>query len=259
MSLEKIKSIFLKALIACLVAAAVLAVVTVLVGHFNDILEKALFTIVLIGVHSLVSFGFIVNNEQQETFDNLSFFTNVTFGIIILSFITSIFGVWHVFPGDLVAKLYEVYFVLLFASLHGEILAKTLGKQANINNIVYANYIFMLLVIVMLMPVIFTNGGSSLGSFYYRLLAAFGIIDATLTLIAVILHKLYLQKHPKINDNVFSMQLQNVPGQVNPQYVQVPVQQKRRGMNIFVVILIGYIFLQFLGGIFVVILGRVNR
>ena len=257
MNLQKLKNLFLKSLIGCLIAAAMLAVVTVIVGHFNDVFFKALFTILLVALHCLISFGFIVNNEKEETFDSLAFFTNVTLLIIVLSFITSILGVWGLFSGSLVAELYALYFVLLFATLHGEILTKITGKQKNIDTIVHANYFFMSIVILMLIPVIFINNNSGLPSLYYRSLAAAGIIDATLTLVAVILHKLYIQKHPKISDNIFNMQ--QVTGQFgeNAQNIQIAAPAPKRGMNIFVKILIGYAVLQLVGALFVIVLGAI--
>jgi hypothetical protein len=263
MDLAKIKSVFLKIMIGCLVAAAGLAVVTVLAGSFNDVLGKALFTIVLVAIHSLISFEFITNNEKQSTFENLSFFTNATFGIIILSFITSVLGTWSILPGDLVWKLYQLYFVLLFAILHGEVLAKTVGKQSSIDTVVYVNFVFMTIVVFMLLPLIFSNYDSSLGEFYYRVLAAAGIVDATLTLVAVILHKLYIQKHPKINDPVFAVpQNPGLPGQVpaaagQPPVAAAPAPPPKKHMNIFVVLLIIFLGFQLLSSLVVVVLGRI--
>ncbi|HSX36078.1 MAG TPA: hypothetical protein VLH84_04055 [Patescibacteria group bacterium] len=254
MDLAKTKSLFFKVLIGCLIAAAGVAVVTVLFGKFTDVTTKALFTILLVAAHALVSIAFINNNQKQDTFDSLAFFTNATFAIIILSFITSVGGTWDLVSGALVAKLYALYFVLLFAVLHAEVLAKTLGKQANIDKIVRFNFVFMAVVVVMLLPVIFASDASLLGAFYYRLLAACGIIDATLTLIAVILHNLYVQKHPKIADPVFSVQ--QLP---NGQTVQVAVQQPKRHMNVFVRILIAFIAVQAIGSIVVGIIGSINN
>lgn len=256
MNLQQLKSIFLKSLIGCLVAAAAIAVVSVIIGHFNNILFQALFTIFLVAAHCLISFAFIINNEKEETFDNLSLFTNVTFFIIVLSFITSTLGVWHAMPGWLVGQLYTLYFVILFATLHGEILNKTTKKQKNIDNVVLANYLFMTIVVIMLVPVIFSADKNDIPSFYYRALAAAGIIDATLTLIAVILHKLYLQKHPKTIDNVFNVQNMGPPGSQPTQPAQQgTVAAPKRGMNIFVKVLIVYIVLQFLGGVVIAGLG----
>ena len=244
MDLHKLKSVFLKTMIGCLVAAALLAVTTILIGQFSDVAGKALFTIVIIALHCLISFGFILNNEKQETFENLEFFTNATFIIIVLSFITAVFGIWSVFTGTLVSELYALYFVLLFAILHGEILAKTLGLQNNINTIVYVNFFFMGVVVLMILPLIFLPERGELGAFFYRLLSAVGIIDATLTLIAVILHKLYVQKHPTITDGLFNVQMANT-GVVAPTIDGQPAQQvqmvpAKRGTNIFVLIFIGF-------------------
>jgi hypothetical protein len=252
MRLQQLKSLFLKTLIGCLVAAAGLAVVTILAGQFNDLSGKALVTILIIAIHALVSFGFIVNNEKQETFENLNFFTNVTFLILVLSFITAVFGVWGLVSGALVAKLYALYFVLLFATLHGEVLVKILGKQLGIDKVVYSNLGFMAAVVIMLIPVIFIADSVTLDPFYYRLLAAVGIVDATLTLVAVILHKLYVQKHPTVTDPVFNL-VRTPDGQL----VQAAVP-KKRGMNIFVVLLIGYVCLQIVGSIIVGVLGALN-
>ncbi len=253
MNLDKIKSYFLKTMIGCLVAAAAIAVVTVLSGQFNDVTSKALSTIVLIALHSLISFSFIVNNEKQKTFDSLTFFTNATFIIIILSFITSIFGLWRILGADFVGKLYALYFILLFAILHGEVLAKTLGKKDSINSVVYSNFIFMVAVVLMLLPVIFMEEPSSLGSMYYRILAATGIIDATLTLIAVILHKLYIQKHPELVDPVFNTPVAAAGQTAGTSATPAPA----KGMNIFVKLLIGYIVLQIVVSIGIGLIGRI--
>ncbi|HVO86680.1 MAG TPA: hypothetical protein VMT23_03045 [Candidatus Binatia bacterium] len=264
MDLAKLKSLFLKSLIGCLIAAAGLAVVTVLSGQFTDISEKALWTIVLVAIHCLISFGFIVNNEKQDTFDSLTFFTNSTFMLIVISFITSVLWVWGAVPSDLGARLYALYFVLFFAILHGEILAKTVGKQPSIDRVVYFNYFFMLVVILMLLPIIFLSDSSVLGSFYYRLLAACGIVDATLTLITVIMHNLYIQKHPKVHDDVFNLPkaydhltLEQLAAQPHAQTVSAPKQ--RRGMNIFVLILIILIGIQLAVSLLFAVIGSLNK
>ena len=254
MKLDNIKNLFLRVMLGCLIAAAALAVVTILLGSFNDLAAKALWTIMLVALHCLVSFGFIVNNEKQETFENLEFFTNVTFILIIMSFITSVLGVWQLLGGDFVAKLYALYFVLLFATLHAEILAKMRRKQPSIDNVITFNYFFMGIVVLMLVPVIFVDNSTEvLGEFYFRVLGAVGITDATLTLTAIILHKLYLRKHPTINDSVFNAPqtpLIQPSGQSAPGGGPAPAAQPpQRGMNLFVKILIGYVALQLIGSV----------
>lgn len=257
MNSQKLKRIFFQVLIACLVASATLAVISVLMGSFNETLTKALFTILLVALHALLSFSFITNNEKQHTFDSLTLFTNATFTVIALSFVTSIFGVWGLLGSGLIWQLYELYFILLFAILHSETLSKILGKQRSIDKIVLCNYGFMLIVVLMLVPIIFVGSNTAfLSPFYYRLLAAVGIVDATLTIVSVILHKLYLQKHPEIIDPVFSI-LQTTVNGVTTQQTVVTAPTKKH-MNIFVMLLLGYVTLQFLGLVILAVIGRIK-
>jgi len=258
MRFENFKRVFLQILIGCLVAAAAIAVISVLIGKFNDVLGKALFTLLIIAVHSLLSFGFIVSNEKRKASENLAIFTNAAFVIIVLSFITAVFGIWHIFPGELVGRLYGTYFILLFAILHGEVLAQTLKKQKSIDNIVYANYVFMAIVVCMLVLLIFLSSTVDFGSVYYRFLAACGIVDATLTLLAVIMHKLYLQKHPTIQSPVFIVQGVNTPnGQTAPATSQPG--HSHRVLSIFGLLLIIYLVLQLVAGFAFVVIGRLHH
>lgn len=204
---ESLKKLCINILIGSLIAAAGLAVVSVLVGQLNDILGRALSTLGLVAAHAIASLFYIRTTNEAKNKDDLSFFSNAVFVIIILSFITSVFGTWEALGGELVGKLYATYFVALFASLHGEMLFKTLHFEPRVDKIVYFNYVFMGLVIVMILPVIFM-GTEAFGGFYYRALSAAAIIDATLTILAVIFNKLYLQKHPELSSQLFPATIQ---------------------------------------------------
>lgn len=233
MDYTNIKNVFLKILIACLVAAAGIAVVAVLAGSFTDILGKALVTIMVVAFHSLTALGFINRNTSQS-----SIFMNSALGLLVISFATSILGVWGILDGELVGKLYGQYFILLFSILHGEILVKIVGKQRSIDKIVITNFWFMAVVVAMLVPVIFLADSMTLDGFYYRVLAAAGIIDATLTLTAIIMHRLYLQKHPEAVDTTSDKP-----------------SKHHAGVSILVAILIGYIALQMVGSLIFMIVG----
>lgn len=233
MNSEQLKKLSVQVMVGSLIGAAVLAVIAVLAGSFNEVFAKSLFTLGLVMMHALASLAFIGQSSKNNV-EDLKFFNNSVFVIIVLSFFTSIFGIWEIFPGSLVAKLYGTYGILLFASLHGEMIAKTTGKQSNIDKIVYSNYIFMGIVILLILPLIWISD-FEFGGFYYRLLAAAGIVDATLTILAVILHKLYIQKHPEEQSTIFSVVTTMDPNG-NPIPVQAEVQQKRR-MNPLVMLL----------------------
>jgi hypothetical protein len=254
MNLAGLKSFFMKVMIGCLVAAGFVAVVAVLTGEFSDILGRSLGTICLIALHALVSFSYIDFTEKQKSDKELSFFNNTTFVILVLSFFTSLFGVWGLIDGELIAKLYATYFVLLFAVLHGEVLYKITGKDDKITNIVYTNYAFMVAVVLMILPVIYADA-ATLGDFYYRLLAALGIIDATLTLVAIIMFKMYLQKNPKTDQVLFI----NADGSSTKTAANEKTSESgssKKGLNILLVLLGGFLLIQVLASLVFGIAGQ---
>jgi hypothetical protein len=233
-NLAEMKRFFLFNLIGSLIIAALVAIVTVLVGKFNETTARVMWTLFMVVVHSIVSLSFIWDDEKQETFERLAFFTNVLFFIIVLSFITSILGIWKVIPRDVVWRIYETAGVLLFASLHGNILAKALGRETYIDMIIFANYFFMVVVVAMLMPIIYIKDYSVvLGEFYFRALAAVAIADGALSILAIIFYKIYMHGHPKA-ENALANNWVNEKGKV----------EKKGGLSIWVWLLIIYLILQ---------------
>jgi hypothetical protein len=221
---EKLKKLSIQVMIGGLIGAAVVAVVAVLAGSFSETFAKALFTLLLVMVHALACLAYVEQTGKTQD-RNFRFFENTVFTLIVLSFFTSILGVWSVLEGSVVAKLYGTYFILFFACLHGQLLTELRGKKPSIDAVVMVNYVFMGLVVALLLPIVWT-ASTNFPSFYYRLLAACGIIDGTLTILAVIQQRLYLQKHPELKSTIFSVTPQfDSNGQPIP---VAAVEQKRR-------------------------------
>ena len=199
---EKLKRSFFQIMIGCLLGAATIAVIAVLLGSFSDILGRALGTIAMVALHALLSFSYISEVEKRDKKDggrSIELFSNAVFTLIVVSFVTSIFAMWQLLGGELTLKLYLFYGVVLFATLHADVLYRISGFEKKIDKTVMANYLFMVAVVIMLSIVIFSGSSADLlGEFFYRLLAATAIVDATMTITAIIMHKLYLQKHPEL-------------------------------------------------------------
>ncbi len=202
MNAEKVKKLTMQVMIGSLIVAALIAVVAVLAGSFNDTFGKALDTLFLVMLHSLTSLSFLGQTLHENR--AFKFFENTIFALIIMSFFTSVLGVWSLLDGETVGKLYMTYAVLFFASLHGQMLWSTRGKEPKIDAIVTVNYVFMVAVILLLLPPIWVDNGD-FPSVYYRILAALGIIDATLTILAVIQHRMYMQKHPELQSPIYNV------------------------------------------------------
>ena len=227
----KIKKYLIYALVGCLIVSALIAVYAVLFKSFNEITGRIFWTLFIAFAHSLVSLLFLWNDEKTKSFNKLPFVINTIFLIVILSFVTDIFGIWKIIEGETVAKLYLTFITLFFSSLHADILSKASGREKYIDNIVYANYIFIALIVLMLQPLIYIHNPTKvLGEFYYRILGACGIIDATLSILTIIFYRLYMHKHPELK---------------NPA-IEEGEQKHRKGLSIWVWLLIIFIGLPML-------------
>ncbi len=230
-NMAEFKRFFIFNLVGSLIIAALVAVVTVLVGEFTKVTERVLLTLFMVVLHSIICLGFIWDDEKQNTFEKFSFFSNALFLMIVISFLTSIFGIWEIIPSNQVTHIYQTFFVFGFAALHGDILSKALDKENYIDWVVYLNYLFMAIVVAMIMPWIFMDDAlATLGQIYFRFLAAAGIIDGTLSILTIIFYKLYMYKHPKV---------ENILGPDGEKK-----SSEKKGLSIWVWILLIYLFVQ---------------
>jgi hypothetical protein len=225
------KRFFIFNMIIALIVCALVAVISILIGSFTDTAAKALFTLLMVIVHSLIALTFIWDDEKQGTFNRLSFFINVIFVLIVVSFFTSIFGIWDIFSGETVWETYRLFFVIGFAALHSDILSKALNRKTYLDLVVFLNYLFITIVVLMFLPIIYLeNVTATLGPLFFRLFASAAIIDGTLSILTIIFYRLYMKANPKIESPLA--------------YGPEGGKQKRRGLSIWVWILIIYLALQ---------------
>lgn len=196
----QLRSILIKLMLGCLILAAAVAVVTILIGDFTDTTGKALGTVFAALLHIGIVFGLVsmtapASKELQKSSD---FVVNISIGISVLSFFTSVFGIWGVFEGEILGKLYLTYVVALFVLLHSKTLLDVQTLYAKVKPYVYVNYVFIALVAFMVLGLVYSPDRVELISgFYGRALAASAIIDVTLSVIVAVMHRLYLQQHPQ--------------------------------------------------------------
>ena len=231
----KLKTFFLYTFIGALIVAALVAVITVLIGQFNEVTWRVFFTLFIVIAHALVCLAFIWDDTRRNTFDRLAFFINTVFLILILSFVTCVFATWQIISTETFFHLYTTYFYIAFASLHGDILSKALGKEKYMDAIVYANYVCMAIVVLMLQPIIYTQDAITvLGGLYFRSLAAVSIVDGTLSILTIIFYKLFMHKHPEL-ENILHDSMVAKKGQL-----------PRKGLSLWVWILFIYLGFQVL-------------
>lgn len=190
--MTQFKKYYLYSLIGSLIAAAVVAVVTILVGTFNDLTARVLSTLGLVVAHSLFSLAIV--KDEDSKINKLTFFSNTLFVLLVSSLITSLFAVWEIISPELTSKIYALFFVVGFSALHSNTIFLIRNKEKLISKLVRVNQYFVWVVAAMAFPAIIIE---NMNDMYYRLLGSVAVIDVTLTVVTVILYKLYLQKHPQ--------------------------------------------------------------
>jgi len=201
--MAKFKKYYLYCLIGSLISAALVAIASILIGSFTDTTGRVLGTLALVVVHSLVSLTIV--KDENNKINKLAYFSDTLFVLLVASLITSLFAVWQLISESLTGQLYALFFIVGFSVLHGNSLYLIMGKNKMLTRVLSANLFAITAVAIMFVPVILTSGGDGLDDFYYRLLGSVGVVDVTLTVIAVILYKLHLQRNPgEINELVFN-------------------------------------------------------
>ncbi len=199
----QLRSFLIKIMLGCVIAAAGVAVVAILAGTMGEVAWRAIGTLISAMIHIAILFGVISMSAPTtpELARSSNFAINSSMVIAILSFFTSIFGIWDVLPGDVAGKLYATYLIALVAILHTKTLMDIETLDSKNKGLVYANYAFIVLVAVMLMVLIYSdNAGELLNGFFGRALAASAIVDVTLSVVLAVRARLYMQKFPELQD-----------------------------------------------------------
>lgn len=199
-TLTKSKKLTINVLTASLISAALVAVFSVLRGSFDDTTAKVLWTLLSVVGHALFSLLLISKDEKDN--NKLALTQNVIYFLTPVSLLTSGLGIWGVVLPESVRSLYQFYGLIIFATFHIDSLHLLKGASKIIDRLSKSNVFATLAMSAMIVPVIFlSDPRGTLGDFYYRLLASVAIVNGTLTALAIIFFKLYLQKHPELSDN----------------------------------------------------------
>jgi hypothetical protein len=189
--MSQFKKYYLYSLIGSLIASAVVAVVTILVGSFTDITGRVLGTLALVVAHSILSLAIV--NDENNKINKLTFFSDTLFVLIVSSLMVSLFAVWELISPELTSKLYVIFFAVGFSALHSNTIYLIKNKEKLISRLVKINQYVIGTTLLIALPAILIE---NMDDMYYRLFGSIAVVDVTLTVISVILYKLYLQKHP---------------------------------------------------------------
>lgn len=200
--LQLIKRGFFITLIACIVATALVSVIAILLGDFGSTVWKTIGVIVSMGVHTALILGYTSSlfKQEEKTGQSPVSITNITlFSLLVASFIITILTIWDVMSGDMAVRSYGAMFIVLIASVHSDVLLALRNLTKALNIVIASNFIFIALVAAMLVIAIIGAGEGWVlldqGAFFWRLLGAAGVVDASLTIISAIMLKMWQQSH----------------------------------------------------------------
>jgi hypothetical protein len=198
MKKKSIRTVLFSILISSVGLSSLIGVVAVLLGGFNDALGRALWTIILAVIHSLLSLWYISSQQNKPTRSMMKWSKNALFGSLLISLLICTLDTWDVMSGNFVWNTYQTLAIILLAIFHTEILTKLKSYSAIIETLVYINFFFIAAVTGMLIAIIYSDG-TDLGEAFGRLFGAATIINGTLTLLIIIFKKMLTPQHAASN------------------------------------------------------------
>lgn len=196
-----VRAVAIKLLLGCVIVAASLAILLILLGQWDETTSKAIWTVVSAAIFIMIALGVVsvtANSLSERMIRSTNALLNISLVLIVLGFLTSVFGIWDVLSSEITGKLYGTYLVLLGTAIYGKVLYDLEGELPDSQKVIWANYATVGLVSFLLLGLIYSPEPSDLlGGFYGRLLAAGSIATATLSIIVAIQQHLYYQKHPE--------------------------------------------------------------
>lgn len=191
-----VKKYIMYVLIGGLVLSALISIVAVLAGEFNDTVGRAFGTTFAIMLHSLLGLLFLSVKRSR----NLSgaILINTVFTLVVASMMTAILGIWDIIPGRVVGDLYSTYFLTIIASLIVSGLVSAHIKDKVVGGLAWSASGTVVVAFASLLPWIFAELPSALPEFYFRVVAALFILAATVTILTIIFDRLFVIKHPEL-------------------------------------------------------------
>lgn len=193
---SKIKLAFLYVLIGGLIVSALISVIAILIGQFNEVVVKALLTTFIFVTHSLIILAFVSADRNNAL--GRTIFPTTIFVAIVANMFTTTLGTWGVWDNDISWRAFLLYMLAIGAAFiaTGALKLRVAHKTTNIA--VYATVLFIALLTVVLIPWVFAPHVEWLGSFYYRVIGAITILGATTLSLSVIFNRIAVSQKPEL-------------------------------------------------------------
>lgn len=196
---KHIKLVFLYLMIGCLLVAAFIAIVAVLLNTWDDYVYRALMITASIMVHGLLALAFISADTRIRR-DHSDVVINTVFGALVGSFVITTLNILDVIPFFVIMNIYYWLCGLVGASGLAALLLNANREDKMTRRISNVSICVLVLMMLQLFPLTLSSYiDFSVGDgIYYRLLIVLAILFGVTTILTVIFNRLYLIKHPTI-------------------------------------------------------------
>lgn len=194
--LGKLKLAFLYVLIGGLVISALISVVAILIGEFNDIVQKAIATTVSLVVHSSIVLLVILADRTNQLGKSI---VPTTFVVtVIASMITSALGLWGVWGDDLSWRMVNVYALAIGIAFIIDGLMRLRLKTQLMQVLPYVTIGLFALLGLVLIPWILFFDATWVTDVYYRIIGATAILAVTSLVVTAIVNRISVAQKPEL-------------------------------------------------------------
>jgi hypothetical protein len=181
--MSKVKLSFLYVLIGGLVASALTAIIALLIGEFNEAIQRAMLTIFIFFTHILFILAVIWADKANQVGKTLLPTTIVI--LALANMITTTLATWDILTAETAWRSLGLYFLVLATVFTGIGILKLRIQQKIVSYLTYISAGLLVVMTVLLTPWVL-GFGEVLDPAYFRGVGALAILISTVFLVAVI-------------------------------------------------------------------------
>ncbi|MFY9227958.1 MAG: hypothetical protein WAO28_01360 [Candidatus Microsaccharimonas sp.] len=192
----KLRLAFLYILIGGLAISALISVIAILIGEFNQAVVKALLTTFIFVTHSLLVLAIVSSDKHNQL--GKSLIPTTILGAVIANMLTSTLGTWELWLNNLSWKSFLFYMLVIGVVFLITVILKLRLAHKATNTLVYVTVGLLVLMTTILTPWVFAPDAAFIGDFYFRLIGAVTILSATALSIAAIVNRIAVAQNRKL-------------------------------------------------------------
>jgi len=195
------KRYFLYLLIAGLSITALISIIAVIIGEWNDAITRSIGLTVSGWIHSMFALSIMNSLDRSDKKHSLVIYS--VFGATLASFIITVLNIFNIFPTGYAFQLTIRLYTWLLGAIFSCFVIDALRKLAKNKDIATKSSLYVTIgsvatFITICLLFVFDEISYDLPAVIGRILLAVAILGSTSSIISVVLTRLHKVKHPKL-------------------------------------------------------------